>query len=152
MLLEIAADSISRSIAYYRENGDWYQLQQVGLWEERFNLHKDRTNTIQEYETPLSNEGYRQLNFPMGQMMSFRNSVRRLNRPLTKYEVHEARQLVDDAKELGIMPEAWKLSLLILRKAHRNDRLPGDFLNFVLAYTKCQYTLFFGIWRLVVGE
>lgn len=38
---EIARKAISRSVAHYRESGNWYGLQQLGLWEERFRLRED---------------------------------------------------------------------------------------------------------------
>jgi hypothetical protein len=148
----IAAEAVQRSIKYYRENGDWYQLQQIGLWGERFQLHMHESTRLEEYETPLANEGYRQLNFPMGRMMSFRHSLRGLGRPLTRQEVQEAQALSNEAKELGILPEVWKLRLLILRTAHRKDRSFTDFLEFARAFGGCQYTLLFGIWRLLMGE
>lgn len=147
---KIAADAISRNIAYYRESGNWYQLQQIGLWAERFQLNVNVDP--QKHVTPAANEGYRQLNFPMGQMMSFRHSLRNLDRLLTTSEVDEARRLIGNAKELGITPEVWKSSLLILRKADKNDRTLGDFIEFVKAFTSCQYALLFGIWRILMGE
>jgi hypothetical protein len=149
---QIAGGAISRSVAHYRESGNWYGLQQLGLWEERFHLRMDRPALPQGYETPISNEGYRQLNFPMGRMMAFRNSLRGIRRLLTKGEAAELRGLITEADELGILPEVWKLNLLILQNAGQEDRSFTDFLSFVRAFTKCQYTFLFGIWRLLMRE
>lgn len=147
-----AAEAISRSVNFYRENGAWYQLQQVGLWRERFHLHEQISFHLDEYETPLSKEGYRQLNFPMGRMMAFRHEVKRIDRPLTTDEVNEARELISDAKELGITPEIWKLSMLILLKGKNGQRSSKDIIEFIKAFTSCQYSPLFRIWRLLLGE
>ena len=149
---QIAGAAISRSIAYYRANGNWYGLQQLGLWQERFQLRGDRPALPQAYETPIANEGYRQLNFPMGRMMAFRNSLRAVRRPLTEGEVAELRGLISDADELGILPEVWKLNLLLVQNAGKKDRSLQDFLRFAGAFAKCQYTFLFGIWRLLMRE
>ena len=149
---EIASAAIARTVEFYRENGDWYQLQQVGLWEERFGLRGRVSIRAREYETPQSDEGYRQLNFPMGRMMAFRHHLKGLDRFLTGDEVKEAKELISDAKQLGITPEVWKLSMLILLKAQKAERSQKLPMEFVRAFVSCQYSLLFRIWRLVIGE
>lgn len=149
---KVAATSISRTINYYRKNGAWYQLQQIGLWRERFHLSEQVSIYANEYTTPISNEGYRQLNFPMGYMMAFRHSIRHQNRPLTKDEVNQARELINDAKELGIFPEVWKLYMLILLRSNDEQRSYKDIVELIKAFASCQYSLLFRIWRLVIGD
>ncbi len=147
-----AATGIARSIEFYRKNGDWYQLQQVGLWRERFNLSEQVSIYNNEYETPLSTEGYRQLNFPMGQMMAFRHTLEKLDRHLNRSEVKKVRELASDAKELGISPEVWKLNMIILRKAQKDQCSLKEIKEFFKAFKSCQYSLLFRIWRLVLGD
>ncbi len=148
----IASEAISRTINFYRENGAWYQLQQVGLWRERFHLHERVSVHWEEYETPFSNDGYQQLNFPMGRMMAFRHNLKQFDRLLTKDEANKAREFVADAKELGISPEVWKLSMLILLRTDKNEHSSKEIIDFIRAFMSCQYSLLFRIWRLVLGE
>jgi hypothetical protein len=60
--------------------------------------------------------------------------------------------LIAEAEELGILPEVWKLNLLIVQNSSKEDRSFTDFLSFASAFTKCQYTFLFGIWRLLMRE
>jgi hypothetical protein len=148
----IAGRAIARSAAHYRASGNWYGLQQLGLWEEGFHLRTGAPALPQGYETPVSNEGYRQLYFPMGRMTGFRNSLRQIGRRLTKEEVAEIRRFISEAEELGILPEVWKLRLLLVQSAGKADRSFTDFLGFARAFAQCQYTFLFGIWRLLMRE
>jgi hypothetical protein len=59
---------------------------------------------------------------------------------------------ISEAEELGILPEVWKLRLLLVQSASRADRSFTDFLGFARAFMKCQYTFLFGIWRLLMRE
>ena len=143
--------TISRTVVFFRQQGAWYQLQQLGLWRERFDFPEEVSTDGGDYKTPPSTEGYKQLNFPMGRMMAFRHNHDRSGYRLTDREVLEARELAHDATELGIMPEIWKIHLLILRRAEPHNKLRTDFQRFWKAFMDCEYSLLFRIWRLILG-
>jgi hypothetical protein len=149
---QVVAEIFPRAVKYYRENGEWYQLQQMGLWRERFHLNQDVSLYEREYATPISNAGYQQLNFLMGSMMAFRHNLDDQNRTLTTDEIEKARGFISDANAFGITPEIWKLSLLIMLKTPKESFSFFDFKEFFVAFWKCQYSLLFRIWRLVLGD
>jgi hypothetical protein len=143
--------AISRTVVFLRQQGAWYQLQQLGMWRERFDLPEEVSTYGGDYQTPPSIEGYTQLNFPMGRMMAFRLNHDRSGNRLTDRDVLEARELARDATELGITPEIWKMHLLILRRAEPLNKIRTDFQRFWKAFRDCEYSLLFRIWRLILG-
>jgi hypothetical protein len=143
---------IKSIIEIYRDSGEWYPLQQMELWNERFDLPHTVTTFSGEYEIPPSLEGYRQLNFPMGEMMAFRQKNTRGNIPITTEIVTEARRLANLAIALGINPEIWKMHLLILLKYKNERNLINDTKIFFQTFMNCEYSLFFRVWRLILRD
>lgn len=141
---------IERTVGILRDAGEWYPLQQMELWRTRFGLPPEVTTFDNEYETPPSLEGYKQLNFPMGRMMAFRHQVDSGDIPITEESGKEARRLANLAIDLGIRPEIWKLHLLILRKFKAERNLDHDIRAFWKAFKGCEYSLLFRIWRLAL--
>jgi hypothetical protein len=143
---------IKRLIEIYRDSGEWYPLQQMGLWNERFDLPHKVTTWSGEYETPPALEGYRQLNFPMGEMMAFRQNISRGNIPISIEIGTEARRLANFAIALGINPEIWKIHLLILLKFKNERNLINDTKIFFQTFMNCEHSFFFRIWRLILRD
>jgi hypothetical protein len=56
-------------------SGRWFELQQLRLWADRFDLPADATRPSGMYELPQPRHGYEHLAFPMAQMMVFRDEL-----------------------------------------------------------------------------
>ncbi len=145
-----AGKIMKKTIEILRETGEWYPLQQMELWRNRFDLPPEVTTLGGEYETPPSLEGYQQLNFPMGRMMAFRQHVDSGDIPLSEENGKEARRLANLAIGLSIHPEIWKLHLLILRKFKSERRFNNDLSAFWQSFKDCEYSFLFRIWRLIL--
>lgn len=146
------AKIIRKTVEILRRSGEWYPLQQMELWRQRFDLPEEATTLDGEYETPPSLEGYTQLNFPMGKMMAFRQGVNNGDIPININNAREARKLADLARDLGIRPEMWKLHLLILCKFKDEREFRNDFHEFWKAFKACEYSLLFRVWRLIMRD
>ncbi len=146
-----ASIMISKASKLLRDEGEWYPLQQLRLWSERFHLPAVITHVDQEYETPPSLQGYTMLNFPMGRMMAFRHGIRNQDISASKESGQHARELAIEAEKLGIRPEVWKLHLLILRIFSDERKIPEDFYRFWKSFWECQYSLPYRVWQIITG-
>lgn len=147
----LASETIQEASQIYRELGEWYPLQQLRLWSERFDLDPEVTTVFDEYRTYPSLEGYIQLNFPMGRMMAFRHGIRLGRIPISAESASQAESLALEAKQLGITPEVWKLHLLKLGKYRDSSNVRDSLSEFRRAFMACQYTLLFRLWQLYQG-
>ncbi len=146
-----AKDLIAQTIEFYRERGAWYPLQQLGLWNEKFDLPTDNTKYRSRLEIPGSLAGYQQLNFLMGQMMAFRHNVKNGKLVDNQRTGERALVLAKRAKDLGIAPEVWKLNLLIYRHL-KSVRKWENLRLFWLFFWQCEYAAWFRIWRLILED
>jgi hypothetical protein len=133
VLLRASAEALLSS-------GRWFEVQQLRLWADRFDLPAEVTQPQGLYELPPSREGYEHLGFPMAQMMVFRDDVETGKRLPDRNAAGEALEKAELAIRLGLRTEVWKLNYLLLKKfpEHRNRRTLETFLRNFFA---CEYSL-----------
>jgi hypothetical protein len=119
-------------------SGSWYDYQQLGLWTERFNLPIDVLKQPGLYEPPPPREGYKHLGYLIPQMIVFRDEVESARRTIDEETLAEANRLLELAINLGINPEAWKISYLLMRK-FRGTRNKTSLKMFLRYFRACEY-------------
>lgn len=133
-----ATTLIKQAASIARTNADWYTLQQLRLWNDRFGIPEESVTS--EIGITSAHGGYRHLNFLMGEMMAFRDLVNNGSLPNDEGTLENAKDYLNVAKDLGILPEVWKLYFLILR--HYKRKRNGEVLSsFWYAFNQCEYTL-----------
>lgn len=134
------AESLITSAARpFYSAGDWFSLQQLRLWADRFDLPPELTRFPSLYAAPPPIQGYEHLGFPIAQMMVFRDQLYARGRLLSRRLGSEVKEKADLAERLGLNTEAWKLNYLLLKKspAHRNKETLLKFAKFFLT---CEYS------------
>jgi hypothetical protein len=121
-------------------SGRWFELQQLRLWADRFDLPADATRPSGMYELPQPRHGYEHLAFPMAQMMVFRDELDTGTRKPDKETANEAMEKASLAERLGLRTEAWKLNYLLL-KNFPDQRNFETLKKFVGNFLMCEYSL-----------
>jgi len=132
ILFRVSAEALLSS-------GRWFEVQQLRLWADRFDLPADVTQPPGLYELPPPREGYEHLGFPMAQMMVFRDDVDTGRRLHDQDVAEEAIEKAKLAVKLGLRTEAWKLNYLLLKRfpEHRNTH---TLRGFVRNFFDCEYS------------
>ena len=129
--------------------GRWFEVQQLRLWLDRFELPAEVAEPAGLYEPPPAREGYEHLAFPMAQMMVFRDELDTGKRILDTSAADDAVTNALLAENLGLRTEAWKLNYLLLKKfpAHRDFK---TFKRFLRNFLACEYSLLMRALLLIV--
>ena len=144
--LRLIAEQKLRNISIvFAKLGSWYDLQQCKMWGNRMDI---RFEDI--YNGPLKPLddwfGYRSLGHIVAEMMAARDSFWEGNN--LKISLEKIKSYLKIAKDIGCMPEVWKLSLLI-NKYYKEEEKVSIF-DWLVPFFECQYTLwmrFFKLWR-----
>jgi tetratricopeptide (TPR) repeat protein len=144
-----AKELITLAIKHFREQGNWYPLQQMSLWNAKFDLPAENTAYKRGIQVPQAYVGYRQLNFLMGTMMAFRHDVARGSLKMSEATLQQTRSFIRTAKILGLNTEVWKLVYMIFRKATSKLKWE-EVVEFLKAFFKCEYTFLYRLIQLTV--
>ena len=130
-------------------SGSWFNLQQLRLWTDRFDLPSAVIAVPDSYEAPPPRQGYEHLGFPMAQMMVFRDELDTGKRPLDEATAKELFDKVRFAERLGLNAEVWKLNYSLLKKfpSYRNG---PNFKRFVKCFRACEYSFTMRIALLII--
>jgi hypothetical protein len=110
------------------QSGSWGLFYQLRIWTDRFEISSDAVAFDGRFDPPPPTQGYIQLGDFMGQMIAFRDQLKKDKR-WSADTISEALSMAQNAEELGITAEVWKLRLLIAKRLLKRSLERGSFHN-----------------------
>jgi len=124
--------------------GLWTAYYELRTWGDRFDIPAEITSVADRYHAPPPRQGYWKLGDVMGQMITLRDDIRR-TKHLSEERINEIENLAQQAEDLGILAEAWKLHFCAWRKYRRvsrgknSTRATYAYGKFKENFGKCEY-------------
>jgi hypothetical protein len=129
--------------------GNWFEFQQARWWAERLGIDVAILADKEYYQAPPTKAGYDHLGYHVAQCAVFRDMLYRTKGKLSNENKTSLMNHLENCRQFGNVPEAWKLLFLKLKRDKRD--FMSTFFAFIRGFLKCQYRPLIRLQQLLVG-
>lgn len=136
-------ENYCKAVEYAAESGNWTDFYQAALWSKKVGIDiAELTRDMGYIPPPDPAEGYKYLSFYIPQLIKLRHKISKSENSL-KEEKKEINEHIETSKNVGYIPELWKLLLKKIRHDPWRKDVIKDIFQFLYYYKTCEYSIVF---------